>query len=426
MDRRSFILSGAAVTVGMLAPRLLAGGRSSPAEMRPGQTLRPGPALELPAWPYGDCSCGDDTMLMFRGNPSHTFYGNGPLRDNLEIAWRFRTEDFITNLRGKPKVWSGTGWTGQASHLAGYVFFGSQDRHLYCLNAENGELVWKYRGGRMFKGSVCIYRNRVYAPNVDDRLHCVDAASGELIWKFDTGRDLDSSPCVWENKLYIAGENGSVHCLKPDDGSRVWKTFVGGIGPGTKLGSNGAEGSPAVDQGQLVVGNYDGEVYCLDAETGEKVWKFLTGDDTDVSAVFSGDRVLIASEEASPYLYCLDREKGEEIWKFKNDKGFYSTPAIVGGRLYIGGNGGKFYCLNVADGSMNWEYEAEAGIWCSPAVVDEKVLFGSYANNFYILDAATGTEIQRLELGGRVHSAPIVVGGKVFVGSAAGLFYCLA
>ncbi|MCH9764848.1 MAG: hypothetical protein K0U34_02490, partial [Alphaproteobacteria bacterium] len=70
---------------------------------------------KLPDWAYGSNSVADDAMLMFRGNGTHTFYGTGPIPEKApKVAWRFRTAARRTTLRGKPVVWSGTGWTGTA------------------------------------------------------------------------------------------------------------------------------------------------------------------------------------------------------------------------------------------------------------------------------------------------------------------------
>ncbi len=53
----------------------------------------------------------------------------------------------------------------------------------------------------MFKGSLCIYDNKVYIGNTDNLLRCLDAATGRRIWAIDTGKDLDSSPCVLDGKV---------------------------------------------------------------------------------------------------------------------------------------------------------------------------------------------------------------------------------
>ncbi|MBR58286.1 MAG: hypothetical protein CMH54_09720 [Myxococcales bacterium] len=37
--------------------------------------------IDLPAWKYGSSSTATDTVLMFRGDPSHQFYGTGAVPD---------------------------------------------------------------------------------------------------------------------------------------------------------------------------------------------------------------------------------------------------------------------------------------------------------------------------------------------------------
>lgn len=426
MNRREFLKGVVAGSAGLLlAGSGAASARANGKVLNPGQTWRSDTPVTLPFWPYGNFSTSNETVLMFRGSPSHTFYGTGPLRSQLEILWRFRTEDFGTQLRGEDKTWSGTGWTGQASHLAGYVFFGSQDRHFYCLRASDGALMWKYRAARMFKGSCCIYRNRIYAPNVDNCIHCLDASTGIPVWKFNTGNDCDSSPCVVDGKLYVAGESGYVRCLNPETGKEEWNFKVGGTGPGTKSGSNGAEGSVAIDQGQLVVGNYFGDVHCIDIEKKSLLWKMNTGDDTDASAVFWDQYVYVAAEEASSQIFCLNRKDGSVKWKLKTGRGWYSTPALVDGKMVIAGNDGKCYCLDARTGQELWKTPMAGASWNSPVVVEGRVLVGSYGNFLHVLDFKSGTQLQQVDLGGRCHSAPCVVGGKVFVGSAGGTFFGL-
>jgi outer membrane protein assembly factor BamB len=425
-SRRRFLAGTVAGLVSLSLGRwsALASTADLPA-LRRGRTWLADEKVTLPPWTYGDTSSSTETMLMFRGNPRHTFYGTGPLPKTLSVLWKHRMEDYVTTLRGNPKVWTGTGWTGQASHLHGYVYVGSQDRHLYCFRALDGKVMWRHRGGSMFKGSLCVYRNRIYAPNVDDRLHCLDAVTGASLWTLNTGKDLDSSPCVVGDRLYIAGECGFVRCVDPETGKEHWKTEVGGTGPHTLPGSNGAEGSVAVDGGQVFVGNFDGEFTCLDQHTGKRIWKFMTGDDTDVSPVLDDEVVYVAAEEGAPHLYAIGRKDGKERWRFSNRGGWFSTPALVGERLFIGGNDGVFYCLDRNSGKAIWQVKLEAATWCSPAVVDGRVLFGTYGNHLYVLSAEDGAEVQRLDLGGRIHSAPIVVDGRVYVGTGAGTFYCL-
>jgi outer membrane protein assembly factor BamB len=379
---------------------------------------------KLPPWRYGKGSFAPDTQLMFRGNPAHTFYGTGPVPDAPRLMWRFRTAQIRNLVRGKPTTWAGTGWTGTASKLGDYVFVGSPGGYVYCFEAMTGKLVWSHRASGMFKSSLCVYDNKIYIGNTDNLLRCLDAATGRRIWTVNTGRDLDSSPCVVDGRLYIAGENGHARAIDPHTGKQIWRTFLGGIGPGTLLGSNGAETSPAIADGELYAATYDGDLFCLDTKDGNIRWKTRTHDDTDASPVIAGEFVYAAAEEKASHLYCFARESGREVWRYSaNKRGFWSTPAIVDNRIYIGGDDNRLHCVDAASGKGLWTFKTGAPVWCSPSVVNGKVVFGSRDAHLYILEAATGRQIWRQRLDGRVISSPCIVDGNLWIGTATGYFY---
>ena len=55
-------------------------------------------------------------LLTFRGNPTRTYYGRGPVPTNPRVQWSYppgRTMCGNTALGGGIEVWCGTGWTGQ-------------------------------------------------------------------------------------------------------------------------------------------------------------------------------------------------------------------------------------------------------------------------------------------------------------------------
>ena len=402
-----------------------------PAGMAAAETRRtggaPGPAARLEPWAYGDGSTAPDTVLMFRGNGAHTFYGTGPLPDTApRIHWRFQTAAINNVVHGVPTTWAGTGWTGTAVKLGDYVFVGSVGGYVYAFEARTGRLVWQLRGGGMFKGSACAFENRIYIGNTDNLLRRIDAASGRLVWTHDTGRDLDSSPCVVGWRLYVAGENGYARALDPRSGKLLWTCFVGGIGPGTLLGSNGSETSPAVADGELYTATYDGDLYAIDTKTGKVRWTARTGDDTDASPVIAGDFVYACAEERASHLYCFSRADGREVWRYSgNTLGYWLTPAIADGRIWVGGEDGSLHAIDAGTGRGAWTFKTGEGIWSSPCAVDGKVVFGSRDFHLYCLDAKSGAEVWRVKLDGRIISSPLIVGGTIWIGTATGWFYCL-
>src|SRR5262245_6024288 len=127
MERRSFLKAmGAAALAAPLVSRTAFAKRGSH-DPKPGKKddgpVEVNGSGKLPPWTHGGTSSAPDAMLMFRGNPSHTFYGTGPVpAQKPKILWKHRMIDFPSLYYGEPFVWRGTGWTGQAIVYGDYVW----------------------------------------------------------------------------------------------------------------------------------------------------------------------------------------------------------------------------------------------------------------------------------------------------------------
>lgn len=431
LDRRNFLrLAGAAVVSMPLAARAeeKASRKQKPATKSGLPPKDPynhtNVAATLPAW---DGSTSSDSkpgsMRMFRGTLKHDYYGSGTLPDNPKLLWKFRMWDFSTQKHGKPIVWKGTGWTGQALYHAGYVWFGSTGGHFHCIEAATGKLVWVYTAERMFKGSPTLYKNRIYVPNVDNHLRCLDASTGAEVWDWPGPNDLDSSPRIYEDKLYVGGEDGRVKCFDPETGKMLWHEDFG-VGEGEKPGSGGIESSLAIADGIAYFGHLDGHIRAFDLKAQKLLWKEKLGKDIDASCLVVGDKLYVGAEEGKPTFHCLARDTGKSVWTKDIPTGVWSTAAKHYGNIIVGGNNGKLYSLDAATGSETWVFDAGAGIWSSPSCTDGKVCFGAYDNYYRMVDAKTGQLIWKYDIEDRSHSGAALEDGKIFVGGASGYFYC--
>jgi outer membrane protein assembly factor BamB len=54
-----------------------------------------------------------------------------------------------------------------------------------------------------------------------------------------------------------------------------------------------------------------------------------------------------------------------------------SSPAVAGGRVYLGSGDGRFYVLDLATGRKQWEFDAGSGITSSPAISAARVVIVS-------------------------------------------------
>jgi outer membrane protein assembly factor BamB len=105
------------------------------------------------------------------------------------------------------------------------------------------------------------------------------------------------------------------------------------------------------------------------------------------------------------------------VWRFDTAEAIASSPAVVDGTVYVGGNDGNLYALSAAAGTREWQFTTGGRVSSSPAVVDGTVYVGSEDGSVYGIDSGTGEEVWRFETGDPVVSSPTVVDGTVYVGS---------
>jgi polyvinyl alcohol dehydrogenase (cytochrome) len=96
-----------------------------------------------------------------------------------------------------------------------------------------------------------------------------------------------------------------------------------------------------------------------------------------------------------------------------------AQPTIVGGRLFVGSQGGKVYSLDAKSGCTIWEFGASKGVR-SAIVIGQRsdgwaAYFGDAGANVYSVDALTGKELWRTKVDD--HPAAVITGSPTLVGA---------
>ena len=102
-----------------------------------------------------------------------------------------------------------------------------------------------------------------------------------------------------------------------------------------------------------------------------------------------------------------------------NVNGAPSSPAIVGGVIYVGSGNGTLYAFNESDGAQLWSFPTTGAITASPAVVNGVVYAVSADGKLWAIDATAGTAVwgAPVTLLGTSNSSPTVIGGVVYLGT---------
>jgi len=119
------------------------------------------------------------------------------------------------------------------------------------------------------------------------------------------------------------------------------------------------------------------------------------------------------------------------LWRFKTGGAVVSSPAVVGGTVYVGSSDARVYAIRLADGSKLWSYRTADTVDSSPLVHAGKVYVGSDDGYLYCIDAATGKRLWRFKTGDRIAGAanriasPDGAGAWIVFGSYDATLYAL-
>jgi len=96
-------------------------------------------------------------------------------------------------------------------------------------------------------------------------------------------------------------------------------------------------------------------------------WSYTTGAALTSSPAVVGGVVYVGS--ADDYLYAINATTGVLVWKFKTGNSIVdSSPAVVGSTVYIGSTDASVYAVNATTGAQVWKFATGAAINSSPAV----------------------------------------------------------
>jgi eukaryotic-like serine/threonine-protein kinase len=176
-------------------------------------------------------------------------------------------------------------------------------------------------------------------------------------------------------------------------------------------------------------------------------WKFHTAGQVISSPAVVGGTIYVGSTDGN--LYAVDREAATLKWKFEAKSRIASSPAVSDGVVYFGAYDGNFYAVDVAAGQLKWKFqtagerrfaakhlhgsqpaaETMPDPWdcylSSPVVWNGVVYFGSGDGNVYALNAATGALNWKFKTGDVLHASPAIANSTVFIGSWDSYFYAL-
>jgi hypothetical protein len=440
------------------------------------------PASSQMPWPDATT----DGLLTFRGNPTRSWYGEGPVPNNPQILWSWPKSGGMCGSSsdgGVSSTWCGDGWTGQPSVFerdgTTWVSFGGYDYGLHWLDADTGdEIVQTFKTGDLAKGSITTDPDGFplsYKGSRDNHFYIVATDRGpkaEVVWKlsaYDYGvtkvwnDDFDGAALVLDDYMFLGGENSTFYIFKLNRGyDAAGKVTVNPelvfTAPSydAELSANAPDRHFSIETSVTITGN---TVYFANSagliqgfdisglKQGVKptrVFRFWTGDDTDATIVADKQGMLYVGSEWEKnnarskevgQMMKLDPTKPDNplVWKIDDQvagkAGVWATPALGDGVVYFATNGGRLLAADMETGAVVWSKNLGSQTWQSPVVVDDVLIEGDCEGNLNAYDVSDPRIDPPLKwtikLDGCIEATPAVWKGRIYVAARGGKFYAI-
>lgn len=185
---------------------------------------------------------------------------------NGRIEWKKKIGDGL--FQGRPTI------------AGDKILAGCWDKYLYCIDANTGDVAWKWTNGSAQKlyspGNVvpAVSHGKVIIVAPDNRMTAINLADGEQLWRTNLNK-VRESLCLSKDgeRVYAKTMNDVLICASAvsDDFEQVWASDC-------KYGYEHTPCPPAeMGNGIVFLTNRRGQVFAVDGKTGAVKWTFDAG-----------------------------------------------------------------------------------------------------------------------------------------------------
>ena len=331
----------------------------------------PASALPLdlqPVWTYEIGEYGTESTAAIAGGKVFVAGLDGKV-SALALAtgkelWSYEIED---EIKSSPLVIDQT------------VYIGDEYGRMHALNTEDGKPRWIFEAESSITGAAN------YAPggclifgSYDAMIYCLKPTDGSVVWKAETDGYVHGSPAISNGTVISGGCDGMLRLLDAETGA---------VQRNLEIGSYVAS-SPAVAAGHAIFGTFDFEVLAVDlaAETLEKavLWRYRNAEREFPyysSAAVTDELAILGGRDKS--VHAIDLKTGEARWTKSFRGRIDASPIVVGDRVYVADKAGKLLALALADGKTVWEFDTGDAFAASPAIGGGHLVIGTEGGVIY-------------------------------------------
>ncbi|MEI7900664.1 MAG: PQQ-binding-like beta-propeller repeat protein [bacterium] len=269
---------------------------------------------------------------------------------------------------------------------------------------------------------------RVYAVFGTGDLAALDY-EGNIVWQVFLGRPKNTyghaSSLVYRGEMLLVQwdqeEHARIIAVDKTTGKTLWETP-------REVGMSWSTPviMPLCDKHVLLM-HASKVTWGMELATGKKLWEVeaVTGE-VAPSLAWEGDVWLAANMYSKMAAFKLPPEGApQKLWEWEDGNlPDVASPVIADGLVYLATDAGEVLCHDLANGKQVWKKEFADGFYASPVVAGGKLYVVDRVKGVFHVYAAgrDGREVSSNPLGEGVRATPAFAGGRIYVRGAKNLW----
>ena len=310
-----------------------------------------------------------------------------------------------------------------------------------AATSTSGQTLWTRdltpasdRQGQGSGGGLAVEGDTLYVSIGYGVLAALDVATGAPRWTQDLDASGTGTPTVFGDLVYLTAGDDTAWAVEKGSGRVAWQT-------GGSTSINNVLGTPAPAlTGELALFSYgSGEVQAVFRRGGLERWNspvvgkrpgraLSSISDVTSAPVIVGDRVYVGNQ--SGRFSALSLGSGDPIWTAR--EGAIGPAWPIGGSVFLLNDKNELLRLDASDGSRIWgvplanfvkdkpKRQAEVVAHHGPVVAGGRVLVASNDGLLRSFDPTDGSLVAAIDVPGGATTAPVIAGGTLYLVSRKG------
>ena len=225
-----------------------------------------------------------------------------------------------------------------------------------------------------------LYVNTINISKGDDFIYCLNLENGKVLWKYKVKTHASQPISVNENRIYFCTYVGDIYAFTKE-GKLLWTK---------KLESSYGGYTINPINNNLIVRSVSNGIYEFDSLSGELIQHYEKGKGNTLPIIVQNKMIYSTHEykdNKNNLLKCLNYKTKKIHWEISTDNQLEKLISTEGGIIahdrFLG-----IYCFNTTDGKMKWSQKFErkeynSSVSCS-LVNDTIISYGAHNEKGYI------------------------------------------